>query len=655
MSALRLLLLEFYFPDRYSQFRSKNYPFLLGQARDLGISAKWLCCWAPVGKKSWERYVIELGEAEKRELVESIRAFDPTHLIVSEKLGPELQAAVRQACPQAKIEDLAEAPLARIVAWPEAWLPGFLQTGRTGDAWLVDAQLPLYDCQAVNARPDLPKVPVHVSAGIDCAYSRRLSTNRFFKGVRLPPGVRDFGCSFCVGPLELGYPFETPAVDLALRQCTAALQAAGDCLAGDTFVISGAAVFSKLDRFFDGILQHCFPPSRFFFGCRVDDLIKHAGTIEKLLPRLSEAGHSINIFNLGIENFSKDENDRLNKGLSPERIEEGDRLIRRLEREFPRAFQFSELGGYGLILFTPWTTLEDLAINMDHLRRFKGIGDKGFVLTSKLQILSESAIRYLAERDGLIQDSFDGFHFYDSGCIFRHDQREMPWRFQRPQVARLYRIACRIAPVDEFPADDELLPAVQDLCDRARQNGLTALDLFVALLEQIRQDPGAASTESAVLEGAARRLPRRTDRPRDLPEEVEESRSETAQRLSDILARLEREPGALGEYRPARVWETRDRPPQLALELRRGEERLVLYLLEKSEVPAFLATRRFLLRYHEQTPVDTAEKERVARVIAAHVERHGLDRDAAVEPLPPDEVERLVERAAGKEALEDAR
>jgi hypothetical protein len=576
-------------------------------------------------------------------------------LIISEKLEDELQDEIERACPQAKIENLAEAPNERIVSWPAAWLPGFLETGRSDDAWLVDLENPLYDCQAVNAQPGHPKPPVHVSAGVDCAYRRRLRDNRFFKDIQLPEEVRPFGCSFCFSTQDLSYPFKTPAIELAVRQCTAALQAEGNCLSKDSFVINGAPVFSRLGEFFEAILQHPFPPSRFFFGCRVDDLIKQAVTIENLLPRLQVAGHSINIFNLGIENFSQDENDRLNKGLSPQQIEEGDRLIRRLEQAFPDTFQFSKLGGYGLILFTPWTTVEDLAINMDHLRRFKGIGDKGFVLTSKLQILSESAIRYLAERDGLIMESFDGFHLYDSGCIFRHDQREVPWRFLNPEVARLYRIASRIAPLEKFPEDDELFPRVRELSDLAWQNGLSALELFSAMVDFVRQNPDAAATESAILEAIQRKLPRRTpSRPRLLPDEAELSdapRSQAAQRLSEILACLEHDREALGEYRAGRVWETRDRPPQMAMELRRGEEQLVLFLLDKDNVPAYLATGRFLLRYHEQTPVDTKEKERVARVIAAHVERYGLDRDEPVQVLTRDEVERLVDRAPGKEAL----
>jgi hypothetical protein len=457
-----------------------------------------------------------------------------------------------------------------------------------------------------------------------------------------------------VGPLELEYPFQTPGVELAVRQCVASLGAAGGCLSADTFVISGATVFAHLDRFFEGILGHPFPPSRFFFGCRVDDLLKNAGTLERLLPRLAPAGHSINIFNLGIENFSEEENRRLNKGLTAQQIEDCDRLIRRLEEAYPGAFQFSQLGGYGLILFTPWTMLKDLQINLDHLRRFQGIGDEGFVLTSKLQILSESAIRYLAERDGLILDSFEGFHLYDSGCIFRHDQREMPWRFRHPEVARLYRIACRIAPIEKFPAGDQLAARVRELSDRARQSGLSALDLFSAALEFMQREPGAAGDEHSILEGAERRLRlhRRTGRPGGLPDGDDQPRSEATRRLENILACLERDRKALGEYRPGQVWQTRDNPPQLAIELLRGKERLVLYLLQKAEVPAFLATRRFLLRYHEESPVDSAEKERVARVIAAHVEQFGLDRDGPIQALKPDEVERLVERAPGKEALE---
>ena len=81
-------------------------------------------------------------------------------------------------------------------------------------------------------------------------------------------------------------------------------------------------------------------------------------------------------------------------------------------------------------------------------------------------------------------------------------------------------------------------------------------------------------------------------------------------------------------------------------------------LARRPGASAFLQTRRFLIRYDVDRPVDTPAKERAARVIAAHLERFGwapgTRRGAAKAPPPvvlgPDDVVRLVEEAAGEES-----
>jgi hypothetical protein len=74
-------------------------------------------------------------------------------------------------------------------------------------------------------------------------------------------------------------------------------------------------------------------------------------------------------------------------------------------------------------------------------------------------------------------------------------------------------------------------------------------------------------------------------------------------------------------------------------------------------VPAFLRTPRFLLRFDAGTPVDAPARERVARVLAAHLERFGLAPGARraggkrvpIVPLDAEETARLVERSPEKE------
>ncbi|MBN1773074.1 MAG: hypothetical protein JXB32_17540, partial [Deltaproteobacteria bacterium] len=657
----RLLLVEFYFPDRYSQFRSTNYPFLLGQAARLGVPARRLCCWAPADRDSRERYVIELGARETRSLAAALRAFAPTHVVLSEKLSAPLERALAGALRGAAMWNLADRPPGDLVAWPAERLPAWLGSevrwsARGRGRYLVDAVQPSYECVAVNRRKGTSDPPVHVTAGTDCIYARRLAGNRFFDGLAFPAGVRRFGCSFCVGPVELRYVFDTDPVELAVRQCRAARAATGTCLSRDTYVVGGARVFLQLDRFFAAILRHRFPPSRFFFACRIDEFLRMSARIEALLPRLARAGHSINIFNMGLENFSPAENARLHKGLSAAQIEEADGILRRLEREHEAAFRFSRWGGYGLVLFTPWTTTADLELNLAHLRRLCGIAPGGFALTSKLQILDESAIRFAAERDGLVTDTFEGFHYYDSGCVFRHDQRELPWRFRHPEIGALYEVACRIAPITRFPDDDPLLPGVRELAALVTSRGGTPFDLFGLALEAV-QERGKTVSAAEIVAAVRRRLAVGV-----AAGEGAEVRSAAVARAEEVLRVLARGRGRrLGGLAPVRVWEKTDAAggPQLVIELAGRGGRLTLrWLARRPGTPAFLRTRRFLLRFDADAPADTPEKERVARTIAAHLERYGLrpgarrggSRRGPVVPLGRNGISRLVERPPEGEA-----
>lgn len=667
MNKPRLLLVDFFFPDRYSQFRSRNYPFLLGQAESLGIEAHWFCCHRPPGQKSWERYLIRMSGQEIRQLLEEVAAFSPTHVIVAEKLASPLPARLQHLLGTGgRVENLSEVPSSQIVYWPAEWLPRWLGLEFPA-TWnkqaLVDIARPRYRNRVLNLPPDVRPPPVHVIAGPDCTYRKLLSGNVHFRGIELPDNVRHFGCSFCGGPLDLRRGFRMHPVDLALNQCHSASSCRDTGLDKSSFVISGAAVFARLERFFTGILDMGTPPARFFFGCRIDELVRRGDELDRICTRLERAGHSINLFNMGVENFSPVENQRLNKGLSTGMLERGDRLLRRLEDRHPRSFQFSRWGGYGLILFTPWTTVEDLRINMKFLRRFKGIGENGFALSSKLQILEESAIFWLARKDGLLRKSFRGFVRYDSGCIFRHDQREVPWRFRHRQIEHLYRVACRLAPIADFPPRDELLERTRRIAEAARTSGGSALSLFEQALNFVatRKRFTTASEIVEFLEGEVFRVypPRHPTGPTKEAPAVGVG-DPRATLLRQIIEKLQRQGCLADETRLVEVALQPGEPVQLRVEFESNGSNLVFYLLErKSLLPAFLASRRFLLRYDASTPPDRDWKISLAEFLLAHAEAYfhlpGEEEacsrtDDPVVPLAPVQIAKLVTPApAGHE------
>ncbi|HEY3358856.1 MAG TPA: hypothetical protein VGQ83_36745 [Polyangia bacterium] len=625
-AARRLLLLEFLLPNRYSHVRSKNYPFFQGQARALGIPALWLCCWGPSGLDSRSCYVIELGEAERAALLDAIAAFAPTHVVLSERLGAELARQLRARFPAVVVEDGAEAPFERLVRCAASWLPAWLgleAAGAPPDGYLVDVVTPAFESRLVPSpgAPPPAAAPLHIEAGPECQYKRPLARNRFFRDLALPPGVRACGCSFCFGPGDLPYHYATPPVELALRQCRLALATPDRATAARDFVIDGTAVALRIGRFLGRVLADGFPPSRFFFSFRVDELLGVARQIEPLLPELARAGHSINVYNLGVENFSPDENDRLNKGLTPEQIDRCFELAIRWERAYPGTFCFSQHGGYSIILFTPWTTIPDLEINLERMRR-TAIPAPAFALTSKLQAIPGAPLTELARRDGLLAESPAAFHYYDSGCFFFADQREVPWRFRRPEIAELYRFACRVQPMRPFPPDDALAGTIQELQRERRDLWPDALALFAAAVAEVAADP-TASAEQVLARLRQRCAATPAPRPRPpTPDATEALLAELEARLRPAPA-----PAQLGGFHVRSLGAGGGSYVVVALERPAGAgapERVDVHVERRGHGQRFyLAAGDLTVAYSDATPLDSPAKQTAVRGLAAALRRRG--------------------------------
>ena len=182
----------------------------------------------------------------------------------------------------------------------------------------------------------------------------------------------------------------------------------------------------------------------------------------------------------------------MNKGVTSEEIDEAFALLAELGRDHPESFAFEEYGGFGFITFTPWTTLDDLEINLSHARRL-GVEEKSFFLRSRLQLQPGRPITILAEHDGLLASTdAPGDHAFFSGCIRFADRGELPWRFANPVVGAIYAVARRLAPNEDIPDDDALLAHVGRRLVDVPIDRLELFALFEALLEAGRADPSLA-------------------------------------------------------------------------------------------------------------------------------------------------------------------
>jgi hypothetical protein len=171
----------------------------------------------------------------------------------------------------------------------------------------------------------------------------------------------------------------------------------------------------------------------------VDELLAMMDTLRRSMPGLRRCGHQVHVWQVGLENFSAVENLRFNKGVAPDEIARLMPALQALERDFPSEFVFSP-HGFAMIVFTPWTTLEDIETNVRELRRWN---IRAADISSRLQLRAGTPLELLAGRDGLLapRGPVDPFQ---TPCISHAGEEEIPWTFAHAEVATVYACLQRL-------------------------------------------------------------------------------------------------------------------------------------------------------------------------------------------------------------------
>lgn len=460
----RLMLLEFLHPDPYRQFRSDEFPFIQGFVRGLGVETRWLYEVAGPDARPDSEFVIEPLPGRRAAIVAAVRAFSPTVVVANETCGPALGAALGDIPGLGRVVSIErDVPHygAVEVGHVRDWL-GLRHEGPPPRALVVDHAVPDYACAAVAPDPGFTFPMLTVIGGAPCVYRRPLRANPWFHGLDLGGVNRLGGCSFCLGD-AVGTNWErqvSSPVALALLQIGRFRETAPPGRLTDRYRLFAYGVFHRIDEFFAGVLAMDLRPSEFHFSCRPDEFLGRAGMIEALLPDLWRRGHSLHVWNMGVENFSPDENARFNKGLDTALVARALDRIRGLEERWPETFVFTRHGGLSCILFTPWTTLDDLALNAREARR---LGVDPVFLRSRLQVRPATPIALLVARDGLMAPRFEQESPLDFSCQCHPDEEEVPWRFRHPEVAVAYRVMLRLGDDSRIPADDPLRRSLAEM------------------------------------------------------------------------------------------------------------------------------------------------------------------------------------------------
>ncbi len=486
---MRLLLIELLNDDAFHQHRSEYFPFYQGLVRSRGGSCAWVSLAAGRALRPRHPFLVELDKTALRLVERAIREVRPTHAVLSETISDGNANVLRRAAPAAVFLVPPAVPF---------------------DKWTALAAVPAYDARRLDPGKPTAEHFLQIILEPRCRYRKAVQRNPHFAGLDLSRAISTVGCSFCV-KRTIGRYSSTPAVsaDEALARALLQFRRYDEtaCADGRTrrFLMFVAPLLRRIGRLFAGFLELGLPAAELWLTCRIDELLAMEDDLRAWLPRLAAGGHSLHLWQMGLENFSPVENERFNKGITTAQIEAAVALLRDLEEAWPGTF-VARRYGFAMILFTPWTRLEDLRINAEAVGRL-GIAAP---VSMRLQIRAGTPIELLARRDGLLlRARTTRSDPFATVCIAHWGEDELPWRFRHPEVGRAYAVLAALFPSSAPPRDSPLAARVEVLRRRAAASLSEPGRVLGALVDILETSPetSTAALLEALIDRCATRAP----------------------------------------------------------------------------------------------------------------------------------------------------
>lgn len=591
-------ILSFHSHSDRSFLDDRELALLSGDLREAGIGNDLVLI---VVAKEMET---ERGENElEQKLVDLLAGYDP---IVYERVwSPRLVEGLRRKMPEKvfvglrgehELLDSAPADIfcdgepRQIVAPLVRWLRGesalppdqtlFRQRGDGGGSaeWTKPQSCvpvpPRDGPYAPNLRPVvvnpefLPPVRTFSVVGNNgCPYQNDARENPLYAGTQIPAQFGR-GCAFCTtGNQYEGRPNPETAASV-LEQIRYVRANAPEL---QLLVLKDQNPFGYLTEVVERCEAERLSDFTLLLETRAEWFLRNAKRFDRALAVAGQINVRIAPFLVGIENFSQPELDRFNKGITVATNIEFLESLWRWKDEYGDALDLSH-AAFGFILFSPWTTLQDLEANLQGIRRTRFDQLRGSILLARARLYPDTALYYLAERDGLLADDFASESDNASRRYGYYPSR--PWRHVHADVAHFAVLATEVA---------------------ERNGSRDMVNLFQALLDEFKAAGGnwPAITvgdvwrryESRVGEGAGRH---RT--PANL--------APAGDALRGRFARLVRPLSFEGDFAGGwRFGQLRARPGLVEVELRHEvEPQLVVELVPRGQGPHFHRSRHYEIR-----------------------------------------------------------
>ncbi len=476
-----VLLIDFAVVDSFQ--RGMLMPYLQGllTAQGAGVVSYQFGLQASGALDSEGRVQLTGGDTDR--LGEIVGEVSPERVVFSHRPSPACLQVVAEAGTGAK-------DASPVVHWFD-----FFENQRADEARWAET-LGVTTQQLLRATPDYGYLAANVAArhlrplpyvllGQPCEYRRDVAKNPVFRGLDLPEIVLAKGCAFCTIRLAEDAPrLDVGAARVALE---AALETSPWAGFRRRICLVGEQVLGQLPSLAQAVVE--LQPTGevdLLLSSRVDRFVARKDRIHQALRLFEHTGHRIQWNLFGVENYSPVELKRMNKGIGPIATLEMLHLARSFARRFPDVFDIEEYGGLSMILFTPWTTLQDLRYNY-HLIQQAGLEQiSSKLLDSRLRLYETTPLFWLAKRDGLLTDCYEDPLFERAQRSFY--EKEAPWRFADPQVEAFNRISMRLAQAQTLGAmDSEDALTAQVRAWRESRGERSEVELAMELLHLLEQ------------------------------------------------------------------------------------------------------------------------------------------------------------------------
>lgn len=479
---LRAFLIEFVIVDRFHC--GLSFPYIQGILKENKVETMNV----RFGLKSAYAMLEENGNGatlplkDLSNMIKIIDTFKPTHILFSHKPAHSIMEAVKKmngveagywtdSGDKVKSSDGEEKDFFQ---WMKFKNPGDI----------FGFEKPDFSCYAGNREANDFRPLPHLMSGGECNYNKSILENPYFKELDLSGSVRQGGCTFCMRPDS-----RDENVDSFARVKKQLKQAYETCRWGEhrpRYRIFGEKIYYNPEKFAEIIKELCLTQSDFLLNCRADYVVKYSKRLENLVKTIKRDGNRIQLCLIGIENFSQDELDRMNKGIITETIIKMVGILRELEKKYPENFDYKEYGGLSTILYTPWTRLEDIEFNLALVEHLGLENLCGKLLTSRLRLYAELPLTKLAEKDGLLMDEYEDAFLNTAKRNFYAD--EIPWRFKDQRAELFNKFALRLK-TDDALIPDGLYKFVQEWHKKLPVKNKTEISVAKLILNEIKNGP----------------------------------------------------------------------------------------------------------------------------------------------------------------------